>query len=105
MTNEIVVVKVVPEVNEVVNAVKKHIELKQGMSYHELSMLHQKLNVIISDYNNTAKDLLYASSLAVKLENLINIVGIIGTIAIEDEDTLDNTIKLLSSYSDSIKQK
>lgn len=105
MTNEIVVVKVVPEVNEVVNAVKKHIESKQGMSYQELSMLHQKLNVIISDYNNTAKDLLYASSLAVKLENLINVVGIIGTIAIEDEDTLDNTIKLLSSYSDSIKQK
>ena len=42
MTNEIVVVKVVPEVNEVVNAVRKHIELKQGMSYQELSMLHQK---------------------------------------------------------------
>ena len=40
-----------------------------------------------------------------ELENLISAVGIIGTVSIEDEDILDNTLKLLSDYSDSIMRK
>lgn len=49
MTNEIVAVKVVKEVDEVLNVVQKHIELKESMNYKDLSMLLQKLNVIIKD--------------------------------------------------------
>ena len=105
MTNEIVAVKVVKEVDEVLTVVQKHIELKKSMNYKDLSMLLQKINVIIKDYKTTTQDLLCTSSLAVKLENLISAVGIIGTVSIEDEDILDNTLKLLSDYSDSIMRK
>lgn len=105
MTNEIVVVKVVNEVDEVVNEVQKHIDSKESMDYVALSILLEKLNVIIKDYKATSYDLLCTNSLAVKLEKLLNAVGIISTISIENEDVLDSSVKLLCDYVESIERK
>lgn len=102
MTNEIVVVS---EVDEVVNEVKKYIDSKASMDYLALSILLEKLNVIIKDYKATSYDLLCTNSLAVKLEKLVNAVGIIGTISIENEDVLNNSVELLCNYVASIERK
>ena len=43
------------------------------------------------------------NSLVVKMEQLFNLIGAIGTISIEDEDKLDKTLVNLENYVKSIR--
>ena len=63
----------------------------------------QELNKLEENYNKTINDLMNCNSLVVKMEQLFNLIGAIGTISIEDEDKLDKTLVNLENYVKSIR--
>lgn len=62
-----------------------------------------KLKEIEEDYNKTINELLLSNALVVKFEQLIELIGTVGTISVEDDKKLDKTITILSNCVDAIK--
>ena len=70
---------------------------------NKLKYVVQELNKLEENYNKTINDLMNCNSLVVKMEQLFNLIGAIGTISIEDEDKLDKTLANLENYVKSIR--
>lgn len=91
------------EVEVVLEVVRKYLDQKKDMPFAVLKDLSEKLNTVKEDYDRTIKDLLVSDSLVVKLEKIIEVVGAISTISIEDETNFDKTISKIHESVDSIK--
>ena len=63
----------------------------------------QELNKIEENYNKTINDLMDCNSLVVKMEQLFNLIGTLGTVSIEDVEKLDKTLINLENHVKSIK--
>jgi len=103
MSKDIEEVKVVREVKAVKNLLKVYRKQKQDMPIAVVKDISKSFNKIEDDYNYTLKNFLECNSLVVKLERLFELIGIIGTISMEDEAMLDKTLIYLENYVDSIE--
>lgn len=90
---------------EVVLGVKieRYLDQKQDVPYEVMEKVVKKIMEIEEDYNKTKKDLLLSNFSAVKLEQLLELIGTVSTISVEDEEYLDKTIEVLNNHITSIK--
>lgn len=91
-------VKVVLEVE-----VKKYVDTKNDIPYELMQNVIERFQYFEEDYNRTKKELLLSNSSVVKLEKLIELIGIVGTISVENEDCLDKILEVLTNQINSIK--
>ncbi len=91
------------EVEVVLAVVKEYLNEEKDMPSEVMKYVVQELNKLEENYNKTINDLMNCNSLVVKMEQLFNLIGAIGTISIEDEDKLDKTLANLENYVKSIR--
>ena len=89
-------IKAVNEVKVVLEVLNAYIDRKENISNEVLKDVVNKLNQAEKDYNRTINELLLCNSLVVKYEQLIELIGTLGTISVEDEAKLDKTVTVLS---------
>ena len=89
---------------EVVLGVKieEYLEKKQDVPYEVLEEVVKKFLEINEDYNKTKKELLLINSSAVKLEQLLELIGTVSTISVEDEEYLDKVIEIFNKKATSM---
>ena len=96
-------VNAVKEVEVVLAVFKEYLDEKKDMPYEVIKDVVNKINSIGEDYKETIKELLNCNTLIVKIEKLYEIIGTIGTISVEDEAKLDQTLLVLKEYVKSIE--
>ena len=93
----------VNEVKVVLEVLNRCINEEENISKEVLKDVIKKLSKVEEDYNKTLNELLLCNSLAVKYEQLIELIGTLGIISVEDEAKLDKTITTLSDCVTTIK--
>ena len=91
------------EVEVVLAVFKEYLNEGKDMPCEVMQYVVQELNKIEENYNKTINDLDFCNSLVVKMEQLFNLIGAIGTISIEDVEKLDKTLINLENHVKSIK--
>ncbi len=90
--------KAVKEVKVVLEVLKEYFESKSDVPYAVLNEVFKKLLAVEEDYDKTIKDLLASNSLVVKYEQLLELIGIVSTISVEDELQMDEILSTLKKY-------
>ena len=70
---------------------------KESMPYDVLEKVIKNIITIKQDYDKTINELLSSNSLISKYEKLMELVGAVGTISVEDEEFLDKSLRLMSN--------
>ena len=91
------------EVEVVLAVFKEYLNEGKDMPCEVMQYVVQELNKIEENYNKTINDLMDCNSLVVKMEQLFNLIGAIGTISIEDVEKLDKTLINFENHVKSIK--
>lgn len=91
------------ELEVVLAVLKEYLDEEKDMPYEVMKYVVQELNKLEENYNKTINDLINCNSLVVKMEQLYNLIGTIGTISIEDEEKLDKTLVILENYVKSVR--
>lgn len=87
----------VKEVDVVLEVLMEYYNKKESMPYDVLEGVINNLITIKQDYDKTINELLSSNSLISKYEKLMELVGAVGTISIEDEEFLDKSIGLINN--------
>ena len=87
----------VKEVDVVLEVLMEYYNKKESMPYDVLERVINNLITIKQDYDKTINELLSSNSLISKYEKLMELVGAVGTISIEDEEFLDKSIGLINN--------
>ncbi len=93
----------VKDVEVVLEVLNKYLNLKEDMPYEVLQDVVIMLAKVEEDYDKTIKELLLSNSLVVKMEKFIEVIGAVGTISVEDEDKLDQSLDVLKNHLSNIK--
>ena len=91
------------EVEVVLAVFKEYLNEGKDMPCEVMQYVIQELNKIEENYNKAINDLMDCNSLVVKMEQLVNLIGAIGTISIEDSEKLDKTLVNLENHVKSIR--
>ena len=91
------------EVEVVLAVFKEYLNEGKDMPCEVMQYVVQELNKIEENYNKTINDLMDWNSLVVKMEQLFNLIGTLGTVSIEDVEKLDKTLINLENHVKSIK--
>ena len=91
------------EVEVVLAVLKEYLNEGKDMPCEVMQYVVQELNKLEENYNKTISDLMDCNSLVVKMEQLVNLIGTIGTISIEDAEKLDETLIILDNHVKSIR--
>lgn len=91
------------EVEVVLAVFKEYLNEGKDMPCEVMQYVVQELNKIEENYNKTINDLMDCNSLVVKIEQLFNLIGTLGTVSIEDVEKLDKTLINLENHVKSIK--
>ena len=91
------------EVEVVLAVLKEYLNEGKDMPCEVVQYVVKELNKIEENYNKTINDLMDCNSLVVKMEQLFNLIGAIGTISIEDVEKLDKTLTNFENHVKSIK--
>ena len=91
------------EVEVVLAVLKEYLNEGKDMPCEVMQYVVKELNKIEENYNKTISDLMDCNSLVVKMEQLVNLIGAIGTISIEDSKKLDKTLVNLEKHVKSIR--
>lgn len=103
MTKEIN--QVVSEVNEVISSIRSKIHQEGNITIDDINNLSTIVNRLIADYNTILSDYLAMSSLAVKHEKFLEVIGIIEFASANDVELLDKTLESLEKVSKTIRQR
>ena len=91
------------EVEVVLAVLKEYLNEGKDMPCEVMQYVVQELNKIEENYNKTINDLMDCNSLVVKMEQLFNLIGTLGTVSIEDVEKLDKTLINFENHVKSIK--
>ena len=91
------------EVEVVLVVLKEYLNEGKDMPCEVVQYVVKELNKIEENYNKTINDLMDCNSLVVKMEQLFNLIGTLGTVSIEDVEKLDKTLINLENHVKSIK--
>lgn len=91
------------EVEVVLAVLKEYLNEGKDMPCEVVQYVVKELNKIEENYNKTINDLMDCNSLVVKMEQLFNLIGTLGTVSIEDVEKLDKTLINLENHVKSIK--
>lgn len=97
--------QVVSEVNEIISSIRSKIHQEGNITIDDINNLSTVVNRLIADYNTILSDYLAMSSLAVKHEKFLEVIGIIEFASANDVELLDKTLKSLEKVSKAIKQR
>ena len=87
----------VKEVDVVLEVLMEYYNKKESMPYDVLESVIKNIITIKQDYDKTINELLSSNSLISKYEKLMELVGAVGTISVEDEEFLDKSLGLMSN--------
>jgi len=85
--------QVVTDVNAVISSIKNRIQQEAKLTIEDIDNLSDVVNRLIADYNTILSDYLAMSSLAVKHEKFLEVIGIIEFASANDIELLDITLK------------
>ena len=91
------------EVEVVLAVLKEYLNEGKDMPCEVVQYVVKELNKIEENYNKTINDLMDCNSLVVKMEQLFNLIGTLGTVSIEDVEKLDKTLINLENHVKYIK--
>lgn len=91
------------EVEVVLAVLKEYLNEGKDIPCEVVQYVVKELNKIEENYNKTINDLMDCNSLVVKMEQLFNLIGTLGTVSIEDVEKLDKTLINLENHVKSIK--
>lgn len=97
--------QVVSEVNEVISSIRSKIHQEGNITIDDINNLSTVVNRLIADYNTILSDYLAMSSLAVKHEKFLEVIGIIEFASANDVELLDKTLESLEKVSKAIRQR
>ena len=97
--------QVVSEVNEVISSIRSKIHQEGNITIDDINNLSTVVNRLIADYNTILSDYLAISSLAVKHEKFLEVIGIIEFASANDVELLDKTLESLEKVSKAIRQR
>ena len=97
--------QVVSEVNEVISSIRSKIHQEGNITIDDINNLSTVVNRLIADYNAILSDYLAMSSLAVKHEKFLEVIGIIEFASANDVELLDKTLESLEKVSKAIRQR
>lgn len=97
--------QVVSEVNEVISSIRSKIHQEGNITIDDINNLSTVVNRLIADYNAILSDYLAMSSLAVKHEKFLEVIGIIEFASANDVELLDKTLESLEKVSKTIRQR
>lgn len=92
------------EVEVVLAVLKEYLNDGKDIPCEVVQYVVKELNKIEENYNKTINDLMDCNSLVVKMEQLFNLIGTLGTVSIEDVEKLDKTLINLENHVKSIKE-
>lgn len=87
----------VKEVDVVLEVLMEYYNKKECMPYDVLKEVIKNIITIKQDYDKTINELLSSNSLISKYEKLMELVGAVGTISVEDEEFLDKSLGLMDN--------
>ena len=87
----------VKEVDVVLEVLMEYYNKKESMPYDVLESVIKNIITIKQDYDKTINELLSSNSLISKYEKLMELVGAVGTIYVEDEEFLYKSLGLMSN--------
>ena len=82
----------IKEVDVVLEVVEEYLKQEKDMPLNVVKDIAVKLATLREEYNKTLNDLLLSSSLEVRQERLLEIIGAISTISVEDEKKFEEII-------------
>lgn len=88
----------VKEVKVVLAVLREYLDNKSDVPFAVLVEVFKTLSAVERDYDKTIKDLLVSNSLVVKYEQLLELIGIVSTISVEDEGKMDEIINTMGKY-------
>ena len=91
------------EVEVVLAVLKEYLNEGKDMPCEVVQYVVKELNKIEGNYNKTINDLMDCNSLVVKMEQLFNLIGTLGTVSIEDVEKLDKKLINLENHVKSIQ--
>ncbi len=100
--------KVVNEVREVLSSIEVEVNNKQCISREKYNLLKEKLANLINDYISTINECDRLNSLETRLEDFIEIIGMMCNISVgslEGLENLENTTNYMKEIFSSLKQK
>ena len=97
--------QVVSEVNEVISSIRSKIHQEGNITIDDINNLYTVVNRLIADYNTILSYYLAMSSLAVKHEKFLEVIGIIEFASANDVELLDKTLESLEKVSKAIRQR
>ena len=97
--------QVVSEVNEVISSIRSKIHQEGNITIDDINNLSTVVNRLIADYNTILSDYLAMSSLAVKHEKFLEVIGIIEFASANDVELLDKILESLEKVSKTIRQR
>ena len=97
--------QVVSEVKEVISSIRSKIHQEGNITIDDINNLSTVVNRLIADYNTILSDYLAMSSLAVKHEKFLEVIGIIEFASANDVELLDKTLESLEKVSKAIRQR
>ena len=93
----------IKEVDVVLEVVEKYLKQGKDMPLNVVKDIAVKLSTLREEYSKTLNDLLLSSSLEVRQERLLEIIGAISTISVEDEKKFDKQISIINDCINSLK--
>lgn len=93
----------IKEVDVILEVVKEYLEQEKDMPLNVVKDVAVKLSSLRDEYKNTLNDLLLSSSLGVRQERLLEIIGTISTISVEDEKHFEEKISVINDCINSLK--
>ena len=93
----------IKEVDVVLEVVEEYLKQEKDMPLNVVKDIAVKLATLREEYNKTLNDLLLSSSLEVRQERLLEIIGAISTISVEDEKKFEEQISIINDCINSLK--
>ncbi len=93
----------IKEVDVVLEVVEKYLKQGKDMPLNVVKDIAVKLSTLREEYSKTLNDLLLSSSLEVRQERLLEIIGAISTISVEDEKKFEKQISIINDCINSLK--
>lgn len=87
----------IKEVDVVLEVVEEYLKQEKDMPLNVVKDIAVKLATLREEYNKTLNDLLLSSSLEVRQERLLEIIGAISTISVEDEKKFEEQISIINN--------
>ena len=98
-------IQVVKAVEVEVSSIREKVQKGTIITLKDIDKLSNSVDSLITDYKATINDFFYSTSSVVKLENLLEVIGIVAYTSVGDKEVLDKTSNRLKEITEQLEIK